>query len=824
MTAWSDTVTAFSPHRRWRFGEASGNPIDEQASRVINMTDGDASLVYQDTGAIVGETSSALTAALFDYGDSQFNESLFNGSSQGTTVLWIKPGSSTSNRYVIGWGTILSATSLYIAASTTTILVTVRDGSNTAQTVSATGDYTDWTMLAITYESDGFVRLYVDGVLESTSAGALTNPGFGTQNLNLFRSSAGSAYWVGSIDELVTFSTGLASADVLSLFNAANGVLPSALLPMTLSGYVTTPAASIPVRLRGAVASSVASLPMYLQGPDPAHYGASAAKWAAKVLLNNVDISAQLTQSVTVRLEENASGLATFRLIPGAGAIDLNDFERKSVAIDFVALDSGGATLYTSRRFTGITTKATYNPDSGILTVDCTNDLQGKLENISREAATELIGGQWNKHIFDEDADGWQYAQDRLSTIPSSIWVNQYGQLVVTPWAAKATPDVTLTDSGRFSDTLSLSRVSRRDLISQNTLNIDFRFTRLRHREISVVFYFSYGFCGYLDGAAKIPQKSTILSAADSNAWTRTSTINFTDLPDAGTYCGGKNWIGGTDDFCIGANWKAARRWAQTITEEYALTVSAPDIAEAIGVQAVTESYGVEATYDSTDYENITDFSGPPATSVLSSKTGDYQIDADAAEEDGRTQMELAQTCALAKASTEILSRARGNRLTVGALYNPAINLSSTITVNTPSLVAKGKVFSYDETLNFSSGRPEMSVVLALSRHGGSGSASGDTLDAPTQPDQDQETVTARTYYLGARAGGTINAPADSDEWDGWITNAYGAGVTDPTTLYNERFVLRMPEIEDTARNATEVQAATTYVVEVPEDTLTLSY
>lgn len=341
---------------------------------------------------------------------------------------------------------------------------------------------------------------------------------------------------------------------------------------------------------------------------------------------------------------------------------------------------------------------------------------------------------------------------------------------------------------------------------------------------MAVNFYYSFGFCGYLNGEGAVPEKSTIISAADSNAWTRTSDVLFTDLPEAGTYCGGKNWVGGGEAFCIGATWKAARRWAQTVTEEYALTVIAPDVEEAIGIQAVTEAYGIQATYDSGDYENITDFTGPPAGSVISVKSGDYQLDADTNEEDGRAEMQIAQECALAKVSTEILSRARGNRVEVGAIYNPAITLASTVRVNTPSFTAKGKVFAYTETLNTATGNPSMTIELAISRHGGFGSAIGDPLDPAPEPEQVQEEVTARSYYIGARAGGTINAPPDNTEWDGWITNAYADALTDPTTLYNERFVLRMPEIEEQARNATEAQQPTTYNVVVPQDELTLSY
>ena len=67
-------------------------------------------------------------------------------------------------------------------------------------------------------------------------------------------------------------------------------------------------------------------------------------------------------------------------------------------------------------------------------------------------------------------------------------------------------------------------------------------------------------------------------------------------------------------------------------------------------------------------------------------------------------------------------------------------------------------------------------------------------------------------------------APADNDAWDGYICNAYSVAQTDPSNLYRERFVLNMPEIEGTARQATSVAGVASYEVAVPQDELTMSY
>jgi hypothetical protein len=115
-----------------------------------------------------------------------------------------------------------------------------------------------------------------------------------------------------------------------------------------------------------------------------------------------------------------------------------------------------------------------------------------------------------------------------------------------------------------------------------------------------------------------------------------------------------------------------------------------------------------------------------------------------------------------------------------------------------------------------------MSLEIALSRHGGSGLGADDPLDPAPEPSQPAEENTGRVYYVQHHSGGIIGVAPDSDDLDGWITNAYGAARTDPDNLYRERFRLRMPEIEATARQAVAVQQAVEIDSAVPEDPLTM--
>ena len=813
----------------WKLDETSGTTVADTTGNVPNLA-----IVGSPAFAVAGVDGTAIAFG----GSSQVFENNktsapFHGIGAVTVSGWVKASTNAAVNLLI---------KVYRGTSSNFYLTQQADGTlrfygnagTTTDFVTTTDDAVDlaggeFVHIAASVDLTTEARaIYVNGTpVASTDSGLIAATTFDFAGAVIDFAIGGYdsvAPYV--VDDVRVYDTALSGSEVLAIYDAfAPTAAPAASLPMLLSGFISAPAASLPLRLIGGTSAAAASLPMRLEAPDPTHYRATAARWSVSCVLDGVDISDQITGAVSVEHEETASGVCSFAMIPGSGAIDPDSFERKPVEITFNGIDSGGSVLYTSRRFTGITATASYDPDTGLLSIDGTTDLQGRMENLPREAVDVIVGGSWSEHIFDAQADGWQYAQDRLSTRAAEVHVNNYGHLVSVDWAAKAAADVTLTDAHRFTGALRLSRANRRDLVSRVRVTLDFRFTRLRHREIGVHLIDTFGFCHYLNNGWTLPSKDMVRSAADSNEWVRVSEISYTDLPIAGTYCTpSRGWIGGADAFCLGAFWRAARRWAQTITERYTLDVVATDLEESIGVQLMTEDYGIEAPYDGADFENVKAYDSTPNGAVFSTKTDDWQADADTAEASGRAAMEAAQEVALAKARATLLDRARNNRLTVPALFDPSITLESTVAVSTAYLTAKGKVARIRETLDTGSGRLDQELEIALSRHGGSGLAVDDPLDAADAPEQTQEETSARHYYMQYRIGGTVNCPADNEDWDGYMTNVQASLRYPGAAVYRERLVVAMPEIEAAARDATRVPAAQSFEVEIPEDTLTMSY
>ena len=599
---------------------------------------------------------------------------------------------------------------------------------------------------------------------------------------------------------------------------------PAQTIPLALSGSVGAAAQSLPLRLKGLTATVAQSIPLTLSAYDASAVTAPGLIWGLSVLVDGADISDRISGDVLIEQEETASGYAELRYLPGTGVIDPEQYEGKSVSIDWRTFNAAGVETSRFRRFTGIVEEAAYEAESAEITLRCTTDLQTRLDGMTREQIDTLIGGYWSEHIFDDSASGWDYAQDQLSTIPSELHVTTAGALSVVPFAAKATPDITITGDERYAEPLPLQRVSKRDMITRFVINLDFRFVKLRHRQMAVRLI-DIPFCEYLKNNFPLPSRSMVSSAADSGAWTRISKILFKPLPATGTYCSGRNWANDpstTDGICLGASWTSARRWAQTVTEQYELSVTAPDLAETIGDQEAAADYGIEATYDATEYEQIDTYTSEPSGSVYNPASGDYEAEATAAEQDGRLAMADAQECAIAMARTEILQRARGNRLPVQIVYRPDMDISKTVRIEATRLTTQGKVAASREILNPTTARMDMTITLAISRHGGSGVAVDSPVQTAPQPATPPETAGSRYHAVGLRLGAKAGAIPDADDLEGYMVNvAINGDDYDPSAeTYGHRLSITLPEIEDAARQAVNAPQSTTYTVAVPEDTL----
>ncbi len=620
-------------------------------------------------------------------------------------------------------------------------------------------------------------------------------------------------------------------------------------LPITWAKPTYTPALPLKWELQPQVYTP--ALPLVWHAAD-AGYDAAALTWDLVATVNGTAITSRLTAGGTIEIGEGESAVCELVFAPAPGALDPMDYLSQSLTLDVVCY-AAGVEAFRARRFTGVVSSFGVDLQSGIVRLAGTSDLQGVLDAMPRAEVLTTIGGRWTSLVFNEEATGFEIAQDCLSTIPSAMWHDGNRQLRVTPWAAKATADYEFT---RVIDgTLQVQHADRNDILNTLRIDAEYRWPLLRQRRVSFNFQYAGSFCDWLTAPFHLPTKDMVESAANgAGGWVRTTKIGWQELPDGGAfYCqypsGAYGWIawvnnrlpGGlyltnpvTQALCLGASWRMDRRWTQTVSEQYAITVQAPNSIEHYGTLPVDESYGVQSKRDTSGWEGSLQSYEDIKTGSTALNVDDYGYEATEDEATGRDAWEYAQITMVAKARTEILERHRRNSVSFAIPFHPSVTVGHTVRVVSGILAAKGVVRRRRDVYDHDTGELITELELALSLHGGTQTVTDQPAAAITQPALASEDAPVVHVALGYHIGGHTGIPADDEDWTGYVTNYCFDDTndhpfsTDPqlpqTVMYDRRFVVEAPEIEEAATNPQELPATATFNVDVPEDELTFTF
>ena len=615
-----------------------------------------------------------------------------------------------------------------------------------------------------------------------------------------------------------------------------NAVFTASVVSATIENQLTALTGTVSATIENAVYSpSAVSVVVENRLNDQAEYS----RWSLSVFVGGVDMSARLTGELSVEMEEGTARLATFDLLPFSGQIDPYSWINNAVIIDVSGFDATGGLIATHRLFTGTVDTPIYDTTTRFTTFTCTDGLQSYIEQRSKAEIAALVGGYHADAVFSETEDRWQYAQQRLSTVAQSFDFDVYGNYRLTDWQAKATADEALTEAHVVHDSLTVSLISRRNIINEVNITLDYRFARKWQREISGGWTAPTPFYNFLSDPYSLPTRDMVLSALDTE-WDLAS-ISFNKPPQSGAYTNNQGALvawGITDDernqIVWGVNFKLARRWLQDIVEGYQITVKSDASIQQHGVIKNDERYAVDLDVDE-------EFENPPAVStqnILSSfSTADSEtatgsgyigLQAGAVPINGgdsivdpadRSEFDTAVQTAMAEARIQILKAHRANRVSFNTLINPAFDVDKTLDISTSTVSTKGKVRFVKHTLNVNSGEALTEVELAVYQPNVAAQVD-DGLSVPTAPDTSVD-VTPDSLNLSTYLGGKYTSPAYDPSWTGYIGNYESREI--PSEWYPYEFRVDIPAVEDEARD--ELNATTNVVINtaIPQDVLTIN-
>jgi hypothetical protein len=599
-----------------------------------------------------------------------------------------------------------------------------------------------------------------------------------------------------------------------------------------------------------------------------------------RTFVGGVDISNRTTGEGSARGEEGGAAIASITLAPEVGEIDAEAMSGLPVIVD--ALIYSGSSYAACRLFTGKVEKPVWNPSRGTLELSCTDDVQNKIAGLSREALHTITGGRHHLAVQGEQKNNFEYARALMETVAGSLDADPYGALRVTPWHSTEVWK-TYTLANTEQDSIDFTLADNTGIINQITGTFEYRFTRLHRRTASMnymgdiqktVLYglpllaratveaalqgtgwnFYYGVGGIKGGdggGGETPRMVT-----DGNP--STPNIHYTPYPELYNLPGGGFWYQNeTDTTCLGFGCSMYRRWAQTVTETYVLTVKAPESITVNGVRAREDRASLASEWDASTWE-----SDPNALPAL--PLGGIHAMLDYSPDATTDDRDTAIAIFLDTLKVEVDASHRSGRAHGRTWLTPELDRTRRLRIESPKGVAEGKVFSYEHNWNMNRGRFTTDFEIAVSRHGGVGITPPENSpsEPPAAPAVPEVSAAARaslydvpTLHIGALA----DSPPEDPDWTGWVVNVpssynvddpgsdepsinpetqkterrlvndpYRGGTANPLfradKVYSQTgFRVKLPAVEDEMRDAAAPEVKTEYTIPIVQDDFTLT-
>lgn len=542
------------------------------------------------------------------------------------------------------------------------------------------------------------------------------------------------------------------------------------------------------------------------------------ATWSVSVNLGGVDISSRLTGQITVEAEASTARIGAFIMVPPTGSINPGDWVNSPVTIDHIN-DPDGVPVV-ERLFAGFVNRSDYDPVTGIVAFNCTDHLQNHFETMTEAQILAAIpGGRYSTAVFGDRKDGWSQALDVLNTVSKDYDLNRDGITpTVTDWESKPSPDFSYDESSIIDGSVQLELIRLRDLVNKVVISSKYRYTRLHHRQhrytwdANIGFNPSFEFCDYFFDSYELPTRDMIQSAAEGAGWNvRGGEINFESLPDTGSYTCGGGPVGWAiteelqNQLVVEASWFAAKRWSQTITERYTVTVQESGSITQHGELLLEDGAGERTEFDDAGWDASTGSQIPDdfSQNVIDDYTQD-QID--------RTVSDNMLLTLIQVADVDIKNAHRQNFVTWRTELEPTIERSHTAEMNGATIQARGKLFQYIHTMDIDAGSAITEIKIAVSTCWPGGSQ--DIFSVPAAPDtQPTHPMPDTGTNLPNRIGNDDTAPSFDEEWVGSTGDfTVAQGTPNEEQMYPRRFRIVTPDIEPESRD--EVEREVTPIIE----------
>jgi hypothetical protein len=606
--------------------------------------------------------------------------------------------------------------------------------------------------------------------------------------------------------------------------------------------------------------------------------------WDAAISINNVEIPKdRLSGVVIINKESNQNTLCEFKV-------------RVAEPLDFIEFIDGGAVVVNyfdntggHRLFTGTVDLPQVDLINKWITVKCSD----RREELIKAKLSPLLPtiGRYSKAVQGEITSVGQEMEYRLQTVPSDVDFDSYNTPNINSWYAKPTADYVFSNSDVYYRDPSITWQSRGSIVNDITVTVKYQYQRLYHYQRNFSWttpddVLQYGFDGsYTDingdsvgstafyrfdgGPVSHATVGMVQAAIDQAGWKDGGSLTYTDdyldfgyegptvisfggtsfnllNDDIGSIVAPSTTPGITQTLLyaippstkeatriLSASWSASTRFAQTIEEQYTLTVKSTQSMNQYGDLTAFANYEVQEDYDVGEWENYKAITARPSGAVVSGDS--YYLDKDL----DPAMKNLAVLTGIDKAKTQIVASHRDTIVSLQVPIKPNLELRHTIEIDTTPITCKGKVTKITHMLNIPERKGHSTEIeVALFRSNGSGTTTASTV--PAKP-TDVVSIPSGNVVLGNHMGLDIDNTSGSSSWNGYVGNTTGQLTQDQLdvvplsdfsnaikfpvkTTFPEKFIVDTPAIPEALRKLRPLVASATYEVAIPDDDLDIIF
>lgn len=663
-----------------------------------------------------------------------------------------------------------------------------------------------------TRDAGGTWRLFVNGALVGSSAGAAAVIGLQSPFLIGYHGGDNAADYPAWLDELyivdgVALETAAYTPAAIFDSPPSGGGSGASSLPLSVA-VRTSGASSLPLIISTGVTGS-ASMGIdvavvdaaYLSGAALASDGGTVAgSWSPVVTIGGVNRTTDIIGEIDIDAGRGAARIASFAL-KASGTIDPTTLVGQRVSID-IATAAGTNRM---RLFAGRINEPRLDMVGGTIAVNCTDDLQNVINAMPRAALDALIGGRWSAAVFDDAAAGWVYAQDRLSTVPASLDLSPWGALRVTPLEAGAA-DLSFDGNTILQQSVSVSLAARSGLVNEVAVDFGYRFPMAKRESFNVVCdYMTSGFGPWIADGNSLLLVSSVYSAIEA-AGGVVQSIDYTPPPTGTTlYISNGAFFFYVNNpqlppVCLDFSAVVTFDYKQDVTERHQIIVRSPASIAAMGTLRETVSGALRGeTADTLATETNAHLwqlglSNIPPVDAPAIVIGQTTAEAMTLTTDtNRAAAEAALATLVDVAKVKIIASHQDTTVAAAVALHPLIDLDKTIAIDAQGVTATGRVSRVRHRMSASdSGEAVTEFEISLCRLSGIGIA-------------DVETPTAAPAGVADGATGAL-APV--------VCTFNGLSGQD------QSFEITFPAVEASQREAAEVVIESAFDVALVEDAL----